>query len=86
MVQWIIVLWNNSFVNQTKLPLLCRNSRAIALTQLGLTAGSLAVLQSGRRNTATFRDFKIIMLDKILEIYGRSEKYSVIIMVPTHFR
>ena len=42
MAQWINVLRNNSFVNPTQLPLLCRNSRAVALAQPGLTAGSLA--------------------------------------------
>ena len=43
MAQWINVLRNNSFINPTRLPLLCRNSRAIALAELGLTAGWLAV-------------------------------------------
>ena len=42
MMQWINILWNNSFVNPTRLPLLCRNFRAVALTDLGLTAGWLA--------------------------------------------
>ena len=42
MAQWINDLRNNSFVNPTQLPLLCRNCRAMALTQSGLTAGSLA--------------------------------------------
>ena len=42
MAQWINVLRNNSFVNPTRLPLLCRNSRAIALAEPGLTAGWLA--------------------------------------------
>ena len=39
MVQWINVLWNNSFVNPTRLPLLCRNFRAVALVELGFMAG-----------------------------------------------
>ena len=30
---------NNSFVNLTQLPLLCKNSGAVALVELGLTAG-----------------------------------------------
>ena len=55
MAQWINVLRNNSFVNPTQLPLLCRNSRAIALAEPGLTAGRLA----GRRNAGKFRIFKI---------------------------
>ena len=42
MAQWINVLQNNSFVNPTRLPLLCRNSRAVALSEPGLTAGWLA--------------------------------------------
>ena len=42
MAQWINVLWSNSFVNPMLLPLLCRNSRAIALAEQGLRAGWLA--------------------------------------------
>ena len=42
MAQWIDVFRNNSFVNLTQLPVLCRNSRAITLVQLGLTVGWLA--------------------------------------------
>ena len=42
MVQWINILRNNSFVNSTQLPLLCRNSRAKALAEPGLMAGRLA--------------------------------------------
>ena len=42
MAQWINVLRNNSFVNPTQLPLLCRNSRAVALVEPDLTAGWLA--------------------------------------------
>ena len=42
MAQWINVFRNNSFVNPTRLPLLCRNSRAVALVEPGLTAGWLA--------------------------------------------
>ena len=55
MVQWINVLCNNSFVNPTQLLLLCRNSRAIALVEPGLTAGWLA----GRQNVGKFQIFKI---------------------------
>ena len=42
MAQWINVFWNNSFINLTRLPLLCRNSRVVALAEPGLTAGWLA--------------------------------------------
>ena len=55
MAQWINVLRNNSFVNPTRLPLLCRNSTAVALAEPGLTAGWLA----GRRNEGKFQIFKI---------------------------
>ena len=41
MVQWINVFRNNSFVNPTRLPLLCRNSRAVALAEPDLMAGWL---------------------------------------------
>ena len=39
MAQWINILWNNNFVNPMRLPLLCRNYRAVALAKLGLMAG-----------------------------------------------
>ena len=55
MAQWINVLRNNGFVNPMRLPLLCRNSRAVALAEPGLTAGWLA----GRRNAGKFQIFKI---------------------------
>ena len=42
MVQWINVFRNNSFVNPTRLSLLCRNFRIVALAEPGLTAGWLA--------------------------------------------
>ena len=51
----INVFRNNSFVNPTQLPLLCRNSRAIALAQPGHTAGWLA----DRRNAGKFQIFRI---------------------------
>ena len=41
MAQWINVFRNNSFVNPMRLPLLCRNSRAVALSEPGFTAGWL---------------------------------------------
>ena len=59
MAQWINVLRNNSFVNPTRLPLLCRNSRAVALAEPGLTAGWLAGWLAGRRNPSKFQIFKI---------------------------
>ena len=42
MAQWINAFRNNSFINPTRLPLLCRNSRVVALAEPGLTAGWLA--------------------------------------------
>ena len=42
MAQWINVLRNNSFVNPMQLPLLCKNFRAVALEEPGLTAGRQA--------------------------------------------
>ena len=47
MAQWINVFRNSSFVNPTRLPLLCRNSKAVALAEPGLTAGWLAGWQAG---------------------------------------
>ena len=55
MAQWINIFWNNSFINPTPLPLLHRNSRAVALAKLGLTAGWLA----NRQNVGKFQNFKI---------------------------
>ena len=47
MVQWINVIQNNSFLNPTRLPLLCRNSRTITLMEHGLMASWLAGLLAG---------------------------------------
>ena len=55
MAQWINILRKNSFVNPMRLPLLYRNSRAVALAELGLTAGWLA----NRQNAGKFQIFKI---------------------------
>ena len=48
MAQWINVLRNNSFVNPTRLPLLCEKTGALAIVEPGLTAGRPAVWQAGR--------------------------------------
>ena len=45
MVQWMNLHRNNSFVNQTRSPLLCEKSGAILLVLVGLMAGR----QSGRQ-------------------------------------
>ena len=54
MAQWINVLQNNSFVNSIQLPLLCRNSRTVALAEPSLTAGRLAGWLAGRQNVGKF--------------------------------
>ena len=59
MAQWINVFRNNSFVNPTRLPLLCRNSGAVALAEPGLTAGWQAGWLADRRNPGKFQIFKI---------------------------
>ena len=59
MAQWINVFRNNSFVNLTRLPLLCRNSRAVALAEPGLMAGRQAGWLADRRNAGKFQIFKI---------------------------
>ena len=60
MAQWINVLQNNSFVNPTRLPLLCRNSRAIALTEPGFMAGWLAGWQADKMRV-NFKFIKFIV-------------------------
>ena len=48
MAQWINVLQNNSFINPTRLPLLCEKTGALAIVEPGLTAGRQAGWQFGR--------------------------------------
>ena len=55
MAQWINVFRNNCFLNPMQLPLLCRNSRTVALAQPGIMAGWLA----DRQNAGKFQFFKI---------------------------
>ena len=64
MEQWINVLRNNSFVNPTRLPLLCRNSRAVALAEPGLTAGWLA-----DEMRVNFKFLKFIV-DRIFKLFA----------------
>ena len=64
MAQWINVLRNNSFVNPTRLPLLCRNSRAIALAEPGLMAGWLA-----DEMRVNFKFLKFIV-DRIFKLFA----------------
>ena len=42
MAQWMNLHQNNSFVNQTRLPLFCEVSGAIHMVLVGLMAGKLA--------------------------------------------
>ena len=63
MAQWMNVLRNNSFVNPKRLPLLCRNSRAVALAEPGLTAGWLA-----DKMRVNFKLLKFIV-DQIFELF-----------------
>ena len=36
MALWLNFLWNSSFVNLTQLPLLCEETGALAIVELGL--------------------------------------------------
>ena len=69
MAQWINVFRNNSFVNPTRLPLLCRNSRAVALAEPGLTAGWLAgwLIDEIRVN---FKFFIKFIIDRIFILFA----------------
>ena len=46
MAQWMNFLRNNSFVNPTRLSLLCEKTGALAIVELGLMAGKPAVWQT----------------------------------------
>ena len=72
MAQWINVLWNNSFVNLTRLVLLCRNSRAVALVELGLMAGWLAGWLAGQLADKMWVNFKFLkfVVDQIFELFA----------------
>ena len=73
MVQWINVLWNNSFVNLMRLPLLCRNFRAVALVEPGLTAGWLA-----DEMQVNFEFLKFIM-DRIFKLFAAFIKVTALL-------
>ena len=77
MAEWINVLRNNSSVNLTRLPLLCRNSRTVALVKLGLTASWLAGQLAGRRNADKFQILKSIV-DQIFKLFAAFNSYSII--------
>ena len=77
MVQWINGFWNNSFVNPTRLPLLCRNSRPVALVELGLTTGWLAgwLIDEMRVN---FNFLKFI-IDQIFILFAAFNKVTALL-------
>ena len=72
MAQWINLHWNNSFVNWTRLPLLCEKFGAIRLVLVGLMAGSLV-----RRSSVDFEIFKIP--DCIVNIFTAFNKSIVLL-------
>ena len=64
MVQWMNLHWNNSFVNQMQLPLLCEKSGAILLELVGLMGGWQACRQSD----------EILIILEIYKILHRSHR------------
>ena len=77
MAQWINVFWSNSFVNLMQLPLLCRNSRAVALAELGLTAGWLA----GWLIDEMWVNFKLLkfIIDRIFILFAAFNKVTALL-------
>ena len=77
MAQWINVLRNNSFVNPTRLPLLCRNSRAIALVEPGLMAG----WQAGWLIDEMQVNFKFLkfIIDQIFILFAAFNKVTALL-------
>ena len=59
MVQWINVLWNNGFVNPTRLPSLCKKTGAVAIVEPGLTANR----PLRKRNCCKVRKIKFCIFD-----------------------
>ena len=59
MVQWINILWNNSFVNPTRLPSLCENTGALAIVEPGLMAGRPTGKQAGSRPLGRQKCYKV---------------------------
>ena len=71
MAQWINILQDNSFVNPTRLPLLCRNSRAVALAEPGLMAGRQAGwLADEMRVNLKFLKFVVDRIFKLFAVYN----------------
>ena len=79
MAQWIYIFQNNSFVNPTRLSLLCRNSAVVALAEPSLTADWLAWLADEMRVNFKFLKF---IVDKLFatfyEVTALLEQYECI--------
>ena len=77
MVQWLNVLRNNSFVNPTRLPLLCRNSRAVVLAKSGLMAG----WQAGWLIDKTQVNFNFLkfIIDRIFILFAAFNKVTALL-------
>ena len=90
MAQWINVLRNNSFVNPTRLPLLCRNFRAIALAEPGLTAGWLADemrVNFGFLKFILDRIFKrLLRLSKLQHYYSNRNAFKLVFSAKVCFK
>ena len=71
MVQWINVFRDNSFVNPTRLPLLCEKTGSLAIVKPGLMAGRQAGSQAsrqvgrqaGRQNCCSVRKFEVCIFE-----------------------
>ena len=74
MAQWINLHQNNSFVNWTRLPLLCEKSEVILLVLVGFMAGGRAGGQAGRQASRLSENF-----------HGIKQRDSIIIVLPMHF-
>ena len=72
MAQWINILRNNSFVNPTRLLLLFRNSKAVALAELGLMAGWLVGWLAGWLADEMWVNFKFLkfVVDRIFKLFA----------------
>ena len=81
MAQWINIFWENSFVNPTRLPLLRRNSRAIALVEPGLTAGWLAGRLAGWLIDEMRVNFKFLkfIIDRIFILFAALNKVTALL-------
>ena len=87
MAQWINVLRNNSFVNPTRLPFLCRIFRAVALAEPGLTAGWLAGWLAGWPADEMRVNFEFLksIIDQIFKLFCCFyQSYSIIRAIGMH--